>query len=95
MPTKAAPSPIDEVRAMIPKWSVSGFPSTAERFGNAIFNHVDLLKSFPYIGNVVDGRPGVRQLVHTPIVIYYRVDDYRDVVEVLHFWHAARQSPGV
>jgi plasmid stabilization system protein ParE len=47
-------------------YSWANFPVTAERFGNAILNHVELLKSFPYIGSPVDGRPGVRQLVHTP-----------------------------
>ena len=41
-------------------YSWDNFPATAERFGNAILNHVGLLKSFPYIGSPVDGREGVR-----------------------------------
>ena len=35
------------------EYSWANFPSTAERFGNAILNHVDLLKKFPYIGSPV------------------------------------------
>ena len=66
------------------------FPATAEQFGNAILNHLELLKCFPYVGSPVQGRPGVRQLVHTPIVIYYRVRESPNIVEVLHFWHGAR-----
>jgi plasmid stabilization system protein ParE len=88
--TEAALADFGEILA----YSWANFPSSAERFGNAILNHVDLLKSFPYIGNLVEGRPGVRQLVHTPIVVYYRVEESPNLVEVLHFWHAARQRPG-
>ena len=33
---------------------------TAERFGNAILNHVELLTAFPYIRSPMDGREGVR-----------------------------------
>ena len=56
-------------------------------------NHVFLLKNFPYIGRPVDERPGVRGIVHTPIVIYYRVNESPNFVEVLHFWHGSRSGP--
>lgn len=56
-------------------YSWINFPATAEQFANAILNHADLLRTFPYIGSLVEGRFGVRQLVHTPILIYYRVHD--------------------
>jgi len=74
-------------------YSWSNFPGTAEKFGNAILNHVEILKSFPYIGSPIAGRPGVRRLVHTPILIYYRVDPRRKFVEILHFWHGRRMPP--
>ena len=38
-----------------------------------------------------DGRPHVRQPVHTPILIYYRVNESPKFVEVLHLWHRSRQ----
>ena len=72
-------------------WKCSNFPASAERFGNAILNHSELLKSFPYIGSSVKGRPGVRQLVHTPILIYYRVSESPNFVEILHLRHGSRE----
>lgn len=76
--------------AEILNYSWVNFPSAAERFGNTLLNHVELLKRFPYIGSPLEGRAGVRQLVHTPILIYYRVDDVKKLVEILHFWHGSR-----
>jgi plasmid stabilization system protein ParE len=49
----------------IPAYSWANFPATAERFGNAILNHIELLRSFPYVGSRVKGRPGVRQRLLT------------------------------
>jgi plasmid stabilization system protein ParE len=83
---KAALAEFAEILA----YSRAEFPESTERFGNAILNHINLLKSFPYIGAPVAGRPGVLQLVHTPILIYYRVHKSPNFVEILHFWHAKR-----
>ena len=79
--SEAALTDFEEILA----YSWANFPDAAERFGNGLLNHVDLLAKFPYIGAPVEGRHGVRQLVHTPILIYYRVDEERQVVEILHF----------
>ncbi|MDQ6663316.1 MAG: type II toxin-antitoxin system RelE/ParE family toxin [Acidobacteriota bacterium] len=75
-------------------WSTSGliFPATAERFVNAILNHVELLRTFLYIGSPVEGRPRIRHLVHTPILIYYRVNEGPNFIEVLHLWHGLRNA---
>jgi plasmid stabilization system protein ParE len=75
------------------RYSWEKFPASSERFGRAILNHVDLLRAFPYIGSAVAGHPGVRQLIHTPIVIYYRVQEGPNLVEILHFWHASEVRP--
>jgi plasmid stabilization system protein ParE len=66
-------------------YSWANFPAAAERFGNSILNHIDLLKRFPYIGSPVRGRSG-----HTPILIYYRVHESPDFVEILHIRHGAK-----
>jgi plasmid stabilization system protein ParE len=72
-------------------YSRAKFPRDTERFGNAILDLIDLLKSFPYIGApVAGGVHGVRKLVHTPILIYYSVDEGNNFVEILHLWHAQR-----
>lgn len=78
--------------AEILAYSWAYFPSTAERFGNSILNHIDVLKRFPYIGSPVRGRPGVRQLAHTPILSYCRVHESPDFVEILHIRHPCRRN---
>jgi plasmid stabilization system protein ParE len=35
----------------------------------------------------------VRKIVHSPIRIYYRLDEDRNMVEILHFWHGSRRNP--
>lgn len=67
--------------------------ATAERFGNALLNHIELLASFPHIGAPVAGRPGLRNLLHTPIRIYYRILEDRRMVEIIHLWHGSRRPP--
>jgi plasmid stabilization system protein ParE len=84
--TEAALADFEEILA----YSWVSFPARAEQFGNTLPNHIELLESFPYIGSLVKGRPGVRQLVHTPILIYYRVSESPDFVEILHLQHGSR-----
>jgi plasmid stabilization system protein ParE len=56
-------------------YSRAKFPRNSERFGNAILDLIDLLKSFPYI---------------CAVVTYYRVNEGSNFVEILHLWHAKR-----
>jgi plasmid stabilization system protein ParE len=72
-------------------YSWSNFPTTTSRFGEAPFQHIDLLKSFPRLGRLVPDRPGVRMLSHTPIQIYYRVLEEDCVIEILELRHSARR----
>ena len=68
-------------------------PEAANRFGAALLNHVELLQTFPRIGGPVPKRPGIRKLLHTPIRVYYRIREHPGLIEILHFWHAARKPP--
>jgi plasmid stabilization system protein ParE len=68
-------------------------PAAADRFGTALLNHVEVLQSFPRIGALVPTRPGVRKLLHTPVRVYYRVRENQRLIEILHFWHVAREQP--
>jgi plasmid stabilization system protein ParE len=70
-------------------------PPAAERFGDALLNHVDLLATFPRLGVPMRSRPGIRKILHTPIRIYYRIHEGQKTVEVLHFWHGSRRAPKV
>ena len=68
-------------------------PGSTARFGLALLNHADLLKSFPRLGTPVRGFPGVRRLLHSPLHVYYRVLPDQMRIEILHFWHASRRPP--
>jgi toxin ParE1/3/4 len=68
-------------------------PNAAEQFGRAILNHIELLATFPRVGAPLKGRPEIRKLLHSPVRIYYRVDEKRKRVQILHFWHSARKEP--
>ena len=48
---------------------------------------------FPRMGTVIRKRSLVRKIVHSPILVYYRLHDDRRVVEVLHFRHRSRPAP--
>ncbi|MGH9447452.1 MAG: type II toxin-antitoxin system RelE/ParE family toxin [Terriglobia bacterium] len=70
-------------------------PEAALRVGRSLLDHVKILKTFPGAGTLVSKRPRIRKLFHTPYKIYYRIDTSRKVVEILHFWHGARNEPGI
>jgi plasmid stabilization system protein ParE len=57
-------------------------------------NTCDCYKASLVPAKLVPRRPGIRKLLHAPYKIYYRVHIRRKVVEILHFWHGARQDPG-
>ena len=67
----------------------------ALRFGDSLLDHIDLLAHFPRIGGIIRRRPGVRKLVHSPILVYYRVHEARHLIEILHLRHAARKPPRI
>jgi plasmid stabilization system protein ParE len=79
--------------ADIVEYSILHFPQTAERFGNALLDHIDLLGRFPRLGTPVPHRKGVRKILHSPIRIYYRLHEDRNLVEILHLWHGSRRGP--
>lgn len=67
-------------------------PVAAERLGMALIEKLKLLREQPLLGRVVPerGEPNLREIVHPPYRIVYRVREREQVVEVLRFWHAAR-----
>jgi len=67
----------------------------ALRFGDSLLDHIDLLARFPRIGGIIRKRPGVRKLVHSPILVYYRVHEARHLIEILHLRHAAQKPPTI
>jgi toxin ParE1/3/4 len=65
-------------------------PEAAERVGNALIDRVLVLTKFPKLGPPYRKRQGVRTLVSRPYVIFYRVLEKEERVEILRYWHAAR-----
>jgi plasmid stabilization system protein ParE len=75
------------------EWSREHHPQTTERFADELFDHIELLRVFPQLGAPVKGHPQVRQLLYSPLYIYYRLDESRGSIEILHFWHVSRRGP--
>jgi plasmid stabilization system protein ParE len=65
----------------------------ASHFGSNLLDHLDLLTRFPRMGANVPKRRGVRKLFHSPLLIYYRINQAKGLVEVFHLRHAARKPP--
>ena len=65
----------------------------AERFGNSLLDHIELLREFPHMGVSVRRRAKVRRLSHSPILVYYKLDEARNLIEIVHIRHASRRPP--
>ena len=68
-------------------------PRAAEQFGTALLNHVELLQNFPRLGSPVPRSPKIRKILHSPVRVYYRIHEDRQIIEVLYFWHSSRSDP--
>jgi len=70
-------------------------PAAAERLGYALIEEALSLAHLPRRGGAVRSRPGYRRLVHRPwFLIFYRIDEARQLVEVARIWDA-RQDPAL
>ena len=70
-------------------------PQAAERFGYEIIAKAEKLDSFPLLGRVVPEFKNeiLREIIHRPYRIVYRVREEQKMIEVLRVWHAARGIP--
>ena len=68
-------------------------PVAAERFGLALVEKAELLKTFPMLGRKVKGTEEDRVLVQEPVLIFYRPDLTAGVIVIKRFWHGARGVP--
>src|SRR5260370_16661209 len=60
---------------------------------DGLFDHIEFLQAFPHIGAPIKGHPHVRRLLHSPLYVYYRLDENRGAFEILHFWHSSQRDP--
>ena len=71
-------------------------PEAAQRVGDDIIDHVETLRTFPFIGPVFPrGSWGSkhREIVCGNYRIFYRVSEPSRVVQILTVWHGARGTP--
>lgn len=68
-------------------------PSAAERLGNKLLDRALSLAAMPRRFPLHDRTRDVRKMPVPPFVIYFTADEPRRIVNVLHFWHSARQTP--
>lgn len=77
--------------------SISGFiaaddPKTAEAFANRLVDLAEALAHMPERGRPVKRWQDVRIVILSPYLIFYRFDRAARRVEVLRFWHGARDT---
>jgi plasmid stabilization system protein ParE len=64
-------------------------PAAAEKLGYALIDETRSLANLPNRGMAVRKRPEYRRILHRPwFLIYYRVDEARQLVEVARIWDA-------
>ena len=68
-------------------------PETARRVGHALIERVTILENFPLLGAPFPNRPGIRKLVSRPYLIFYRPRLEAQCVDILRYWHGAREDP--
>lgn len=67
-------------------------PGAAERFGIALLTTSNFFKLFPE-SECQSGNVQASRMLHSPVRVYYRLDETRKLIEILHFWHAAERTP--
>jgi toxin ParE1/3/4 len=89
--TKPAIADLEGLVAFI----ASDNPQAAERFGNEIIAKAEKLDEFPLPGRVVPEFKieNIREIIHRPYRIVYRVREERKLIEILRVWHGARGIP--
>jgi len=72
-------------------------PSAAESFINKIFHSTERLTDFPESGRIVPefNDPIIREIILKPFRIVFRVNNNKNLVEIIRVWHSARGIPKI
>jgi len=84
--SEAALADLEQITAFI----AADNAEVAERFANRLVDLAESLRSLPERGRPVKKWPGVRVLVLAPYLIFYHFEQAANKVEILRFWHGAR-----
>ena len=86
-----APQAIDDLAEVV-RYIARENAEAAERIGNTLLDRVEILVQFPKLGPPYPKREGVRTLVSKRYLIFYRLVEREERIEILRYWHAARGS---
>ena len=72
-------------------------PDQALRFGRFLINHARGLAKFPERGRVVPefDDDSMREIIVKRYRIVYRLNHHQRSIEIIRFWHAARDTPNL
>lgn len=72
-------------------------PDEAVRFGRFLISRTRLLAQSPELGRIVPEFEDalIREIIVRAYRMVYRVDHSQKLVEVIRFWHAARDVPEI
>ena len=68
-------------------------PKAASALGNHLLDAALSLAQTPHKGSPYRHIGNLRKLTVQPFKIFYRVNEDKQSVEVLRFWHSARREP--
>src|SRR5947208_10486623 len=66
-------------------------PDAAIRLGEKLIAHAMTLAKMPQRFGFHDQHRGIRKMLLPPFLIFYTCDEIASVINILHFWHGARQ----
>jgi addiction module RelE/StbE family toxin len=87
-----SPQAVEDLETIV-RFIAKEDPHAAVRVGNGLIDSVGILENFPELGSAYAKRPGVRKLVSRPYLIFYRLREDEKLVDILRYWHGARQEP--
>jgi plasmid stabilization system protein ParE len=64
----------------------------ADRFCDRLLLAAESLQSFPHRHGALAILPGIRKVAFETYLIFYEIDDESHTVEILRFWHGARDQ---
>lgn len=68
-------------------------PEAARDFCTKLLAKSLRLNRFPFRHTICPQRANVRKIPVPPYLIYYRINELKHRITILHFWHSARQYP--
>lgn len=91
-----SPSARADLRAIVRYISFDA-PDRALEFGRFLISRARFLAQSPELGRIVPEfeNPFIREIIVRSYRVVYRLDNSRNLVEVIRFWHTARGIPEI